>query len=97
MVFLNEAMLGLSSDAGRAAWALAFQSHHLERLVKTVGQGKGEGASGDFPSPALPLQPSWQAVFRDQTGRQAVYPGHGERIALAVSGRRHHPKQMSLI
>lgn len=60
-------------------------------------QGEGEGATGDFPAPALPLQPCWQQVFRDQTGRQAVYPGHGERIALAVSGRRHHPKQMSFI
>lgn len=60
-------------------------------------QGEGEGATGDFPAPALPLQPFWQQVFRDQTGRQVMYPGHGERIALAVSGRRHHPKQMSFI
>lgn len=60
-------------------------------------QGEGEGATGDFPAPALPLQPFWQQVFRDQIGRQVMYPGHGERIALAVSGRRHHPKQMSFI
>lgn len=60
-------------------------------------QGEGEGATGDFPAPALPLQPFWQQVFRDQTGRQVMYPGHGERIALEVSGRRHHPKQMSFI
>lgn len=39
-------------------------------------QGEGEGATGDFPAPALPLQPFWQQVFRDQTGRQA---GHVSR------------------